>query len=373
MTDAYAPTLDPTTLALSHLVPVLAEATMFAAGSAPSDIRDTIEGVLKRRSEAHVAFAANGTAPPGLLAAYDTWLVDLSRAIAPVAAPVWLPMADVLKHKVTLEAGARGIRSLFSSKPSEKDVLRVKRLGTLAVRGLRAVLASDGVIDDDERRTVAALIAALGLPEADAMALLDEEPVDVEHLDVYGELDADVAKAILAGAWFAAAADGLDPREETIVRSLAFKLSRTTAEAEEARGVATARVERGRLSGMAVTELVRTLLADRVPGDGADVARALATFVTPRRYRDEVTNTPPSTEPGLGKRYAKLESVDKASVLAMTWAAALREDPPLSRRAALRARFDRLASELGEEGGKIRVNVEAPFDEAIATLASGMR
>ena len=60
-------------------------------------------------------------------------------------------MMDVVREKVTLEIGARGLRSLFSSKPSDKDVARVKRYGSLAVRVLRAVLAADGPLDAEER------------------------------------------------------------------------------------------------------------------------------------------------------------------------------------------------------------------------------
>ena len=51
-------------------------------------------------------------------------------------------MSEVLAEKVTLEVGARGLRSLFSSKPSDKDVQRVKRLGSLA---LPWVLATPGM------------------------------------------------------------------------------------------------------------------------------------------------------------------------------------------------------------------------------------
>ena len=54
---------------------------------------------------------------------------------------------EVVREKVTLEIGARGLRSLFSSKPSDKEVARVKRYGSLAVRVLRAVLAADGELD----------------------------------------------------------------------------------------------------------------------------------------------------------------------------------------------------------------------------------
>ena len=43
---------------------------------------------------------------------------------------------------VSLAAGARGVRALFTSKPSEKEVQRTKRVGSLAVRALTAVLCA---------------------------------------------------------------------------------------------------------------------------------------------------------------------------------------------------------------------------------------
>ncbi len=110
---------------------------------------------------------------------FDNWVVELTRAAAPIFPPSWMPMAEVIREKVTLEAGARGIRSLFSSKPSDKDVQRVKRLGTLAVRVLRAVFIADGALDPEEQRTVAGLVASLGLADADAQALFAETAIPV--------------------------------------------------------------------------------------------------------------------------------------------------------------------------------------------------
>ena len=381
MLDASALHPTPATLALGQLVPVLAEEAMFAALAIPGATRDTVEGILKRRHEAHIDLIQEGQALPRMLASEDAWIVSLSRAIAAIAPPTWLPMGDVIKQKITLEVGARGLRSLFSSRPSDKDVMRVKRLGSLAVRSLRAVLCADGLIDPVERRNIAALIAALGLPEADAQSLLDEDPISVEHLDIYGELEVDVARAILRGVWFAAAADGLDPREEQVIRALALKLNRTTEEMEDARSAANLRVETARLAGLALVEVVRTLLIDRPAG--TEIAAVLGRLAAPPRYHEEVLaqaaqtsapgGEPTKGQPGLGKRYASLSADGRSALLAAAWAAALHEDPSLSRRAALRARFDRLAADLGDEGGRVRASVEGPIDEALAMLASGMR
>src|ERR1700722_15677700 len=115
--------------------------------------------------------------------------VEMARALAPVAPPASIPMMGVVREKVTLEIGARGLRSLFSNKPSDKDVARVKRYGSLAVRTLRAVLGADGSLDPEEYRAIAAVVAALGLPEADAHALRWEAPMTPESFGDLGEVD----------------------------------------------------------------------------------------------------------------------------------------------------------------------------------------
>ena len=73
---------------------------------------------------------------------------------------------------ITVEGGARGVRALFTSKPSEKQVEHVKRVGALAVRTLVAVLSADGELDPDEEDLRAALVASLGLPDEDEQKLL---------------------------------------------------------------------------------------------------------------------------------------------------------------------------------------------------------
>src|SRR5436305_46849 len=86
-------------------------------------------------------------------------------------------------------------------------------VGRLAVRALRAVFASDGPVDAEEARAISCVVAALGLPDAEIAALRTEAPVAIDKLDVYGELEGDVTRALLRGAWLAAAWDAIDPRE----------------------------------------------------------------------------------------------------------------------------------------------------------------
>jgi tellurite resistance protein len=368
--DAYAPMTDPNTAALDRLVSTLAEDAMF--GLSTGGGTDVLDGLGKRRGEAYSAILA-GHRLNTMMGELDNWVVEMTRAVAPVCPPSGLPMSEVIREKVTLEVGARGLRSLFSSKPSDKDVQRVKRLGTLAVRVLRAVFHADGVLDSEETRTIAALIASLGLPDQDAQALFAEPPVPVEQLDVYGDIEPAVAKAVLRGAWLAAAWDQIDPREEHVIRVLANKLSFGAMELEVLRNEAVQRVDSRRLWGLAAVDGIRFVLSDRVPGHGISLAAKAAHLMIPRRYRDEaLAQIGAGTKVVLAKRYPHLGADDRSAVLGITWAAAMYEDPSLGRRALLRARHDRVAADLGDDGTKSRHAVEEWIADVLAPAAFPM-
>ncbi len=371
-TDAYAPepAADPKTLALSRLVSTLAEDAIFtlAAGAGVA----ALEGVAKRRGESYGAILAGHTLN-SMMNQFDHWVVEMTRALAPVSPPLWMPMGEVLKEKVTLEVGARGLRAIFSSKPSDKEVQRVKRLGTLAVRLLRAVFAADGPLDVEEQRTVAALIGSLGLPPEDANPLYSEAPITVDKLDVYGEIEAPVAKALVRGGWLAAAWDQIDPREEQVVRTLATKIQVPPQELEAARADAIARVDARRLSGLAAVDAVRFVLMDRVPGAGVRLGAQAGHLMLPRRYREEgLAQVAHGAPVQLARRYKDLSSEDKVAVLGLAWAAALHEDPTVARRALLRARHDRVASDLGEDGLRCRAQIDEWVADVLAPAAFPM-
>jgi hypothetical protein len=368
--DAYAPMVDPRTAALGRLLGALAEDAIFglASGGGPG----VLEGLGKRRGEAYQAVLA-GHRLNTMCGEVDHWIVEMTRAIAPIFAPVWMPMGDVLREKVTLEAGARGIRSFFSSKPSEKDVLRVKRLGTLATRVLRAVFAADGPPDPEEQRTIAALVASLGLPDEDAQPLFAEAPIPVEQLDVYGDVEPGFAKALLRGAWLAAAWDALDPREEHVIRVIANKLSFPAMDLEVLRNDVVQKIDLRRTAGQAAVDAVRFVLSDRAPGHGVTIAAQTAAFMIPRRYRDEVlAQVGHGAKVTLARRYAQLAVEDRQAALSIAWAAALYEDPSVARRALLRARHDRVAQDFGEEGARPRHVVEEWANEVLAPAAFPM-
>lgn len=368
--DAYAPSIDPKTYALGRLVSTLAEDGMFALACGGGGA--TLEGLGKRRGEAYAAILG-GHRLNTMSMEFDPWVVEMSRAMAPIHSPAWMPMSEVIREKVTLEAGARGLRAIFSSKPSDKDVQRVKRLGTLAVRVLRAVSVADGPLDSEEARTVASVIASLGLPDADAQALYAELPVPVDQLDVYGDIEPPIAKALVRGAWLAAACDQLDPREEHVVRVLANKLGIPAMDMEVMRNDVVQRIEMRRMGGLAAIDAIRYILADRMPGHGITLAAKAGMLMIPRRYREEaLAPIGHGARVVLAKRFVHLASDDKLMVLGVAWAAAMYDDPSLARRALLRARYDRVAADLGEDGSKARHPVDEWFSDVLAPAAWSM-
>jgi hypothetical protein len=367
---APANATDPQSAALARMLCQLCEDAIYSlsAGAPVSALED----LAKRRNEAYIA-ALSGQRIHTLLDSYPGYFAEMTRAITPIHAPVYLPMGDVLREKVTLEVGARGLRSLFSSKPSEKDQQRVKRLGTLATRILRGTLASDGALTAEDELNVAAFVGALGMSEEESKPLLTELPMATGQLDVYGDVELSVAKAMVRGAWLAAAWDAIDPREETFIRHVAQRLGLPAPDTEELRNEAVLRVDARRSLGLAAVDGVRYVLADLSPGLGVQLASKVAALTLPARFRDEaLAQIGHWTQVQLSKRYKDLASEDKSLALMMMWAAALYENPSVARKALLRARHDRFAYDMGEDAGRIRSTLEDWITQSMLPAAHPM-
>jgi tellurite resistance protein len=363
------PSSDGAPAALERLVGILGEDALFVLASGARDPKDELDAMLQRRGPAYAA-AVQGRPHSRMTAHFDAWLVDMVRAMAPVGPPTWVPMMEVVREKVTLEVGARGFRSLFSNKPSDRDIARVKRYGALAVRALRAVFAADGPLEAEERTVIAAVVAALGLPDADASALSAEAPVPAASLDVYGEIDHAVARAIVRGAWLAAALDAVDPREEQVIRVVAQKMGIASDDVEQARKQALERVDARRRAGVAAVDGIRYLLSDRCPGLGLELARYAGTLMLPRRWRGEALAPVAQGAPAaLAKRHLGLDPAERTSVLGVAWAAALVDNPSVGRQATLRARWELLAQDLGEDDPSPRTLVQKWIEEALVGMA----
>jgi hypothetical protein len=362
--EIYARVTSPVLSTLTRLVSlVTCDALYVLAGGAPADV---LEAVSKRRGETYEALLS-GTRVHTMIESFDGWMVDMSRAVAPIAPPAFLPMAEVLAEKVTLEVGARGIRGLFSSKPSEKELQHVRTVGVLTARFLRTVFASDGSLDYEERRTVAQFVSALGLPEAEARDLYGEAAIPTIDLDVPKDLDPAIARAMVRGAWLASGWDTMEAREENTIRAMAKKLLVQAADVEAMRAEAIARHDATRALGAASIEAARYMLDDRIPEVGATLAQYVGTLMLPRRYRDmSLGNLEHWRKVELGGRHRGLTGDEKNRVLEIAWLLALQEDPALTRRSMLRSKHDRLAQDLGYDGARPRAQLDAWLADVLA-------
>jgi hypothetical protein len=177
----------------------------------------------------------------------------------------------------------------------------------------------------------------------------------------------------LRGAWLSAAWDSIDAREEQVVRALALKLNVPVVDVEYMRNEAIARVDARRMVGLATVDAVRHVLSDRVPGLGTKLAGFAGKLMLPRRYREEAlaqisTNAPVI----LAQRYRGISSAEKTSVLGIAWAAALLEDPTISRQAIVRTRLDRVAQDLAADPLDARRAVDEMIAMALAEPASNL-
>jgi tellurite resistance protein len=360
---------------LVRALAALTEDALFAIAAAGGDDEDVIRGLAKRRSD-HYAAVLRGERSPGV-APWRTWMTALCVAIAPICPPRWMPMSDVVRRGLSLEGGARGVRALFTSKPSDKEVERVRRLGTLAKRCLTAVLYADGPLNPEEQELVVALVSSLGLPDREERALLEEPPFSVDKLEIYGEIDAKLGRAILRGAWFGAAADGIDPREEKVIAEIAAKLRIGMQELEAERSEARQALEIQAKVGAATVDAVRFLLSDE-PEEVATLAMLAVRLLSPRMARDEPLATiRQKSLVSLAGRH-QLDKSGRSTVLAFGWLTAMHADPSFARRAELARRHEKIAADLGGTAGAAAVRermervIEAELEGALGT-ASGTK
>jgi hypothetical protein len=74
----------------------------------------------------------------------------------------------------------------------------------------------------------------------------------------------------------------------------------------------------------------------------------------------------------LAGRYRGISSEEKTSALGMAWAAALHENPPVSRIALVRARLERFAKDLGEDPKRAQSSVEGALRDALGVITASM-
>ncbi len=358
----------PPTLNLAAVLSHLSEDAFFTvAGSVRLDA-EVLRAMAAKRAPTLVA-AARGAPSPGL-DAWDPWILTLCSILAPIAPPRWVPLADAIEAGLSLEHGARGMRSLFTSKPSEKDVARVRELGAGAVRAITSVLAATGLIHAEAALLRRALLASLGLPDADRAGIDAEPPMHAEALDLRGDLDAKLARSLVRAGFYVARVDGTDPREEQVVITIARKLGLTTDEVSQAREEARALIESSKDFGEASVDAFRYLLE----GDGGESDRfavaAARLTLSPIQRHDAVTAINVGSPVILGKRH-RVDRKQREAALGLAWLAAVHANPTYLRRAELVGRHDKLAADFGEEadGAAIRAALDRWLEVELGGVA----
>jgi hypothetical protein len=331
---------------LSGVLSLLCEDAFFTiTGAARFDV-EMLRAVASKRAPALVG-AARGAPSPGL-DAWEPWILALCTVLAPIAPPRWVPLADAVEGGLSLVYGARGVRSLFTSKPSDKEVARVRSLGGLGVRVITSVLGATGSLHVEATLLRRALIASLGLPDHDRADLEAEGPVEAELLDIYGDLDAKLARSVVRAGFYAARLDGTDPREEQAVIAVARKLGLTTEEVNTAREEARAFIDSGKDFGEACVDAIRWLLEADVPESDRFALAAARLVLSPIQRLDAMTAIDVGSPVILSRRH-RIDRKQREAALALAWLAAVHGDPTYLRRAELTGRHDRLAADFGEE------------------------
>jgi hypothetical protein len=293
-------------------------------------------------------FERHAVMPAATMELWEPWLLGLCAAIAPIAPPHWMPMARAIDAGLSLEGGARGLRSLFTSEPSEHDILRVRALGPLAVRILAAVFMADGRVEAEDELHRRALIASMGLPRQDQAQLLAEPLLPADAVALPDGVEPKIAAAIIRGAYYAAMSNGLDPREEQAIRLFAIKLDLTESEMASLRAEARDAVESSRPFGEACMDVVRYMLDGEPQTQNLLGAAALSLTLPPVHRLDGAKSLAVGHPVVLGKKH-NLDYESRQAVLALGWVAALRVNPTYTRRLELTVRHARFAEDLGDD------------------------
>ncbi len=338
----------------SYLRAVSDDALFLLCSTQKAD-RETLVEMATRRASQYAKVVQGGTPDS---ADWPTWLVNMCVALAPVAPPAWLPMYELI-DSLTLESGARGMRSLFTSKPSDKQVDRVRTIGSFAVRALSSVLDAGTPWTDDDQLLRRCVVSALGLPEEDASVLCQEAPREVDALELPAELEPKLAKHVACGIWRAAFRDGLDPREDERGMALCQRMGLTPEDAETVRRQARDDVDARKTLGVAAVDAVRYVLSDDEEM-GVRLSRVVAYLALPPVHRAESLSAIEHGGPIVLARRHALERKQREVCLTLTWFAALGTNPEQTRLAELLVRHDRVASDIGSRG-------EGPAARSLAT------
>lgn len=348
--DAAAKTFS---LAARDLVVVIAARESFAR---------SLTDVARRRA---ARYAAPETVPEG-----EAYWTDLAAALAPVLPSELMPLWGLIDAGVTLEGGAKGLRSLFSATPSEKERRRVQRTASLASKVMALAGGADGTLTDDEKRLGDMAMSSFGLTPEELAVARGEAPTSAAKLEVYGELDTRVRRELVRGAWQVAMQDTLTQAEEDEVLTLAAKLEVSADLGAIRREVTDALARTARVAGLAV-ELTRAastaLPAERLGAVMEHLIRAAAPPSAAAALRARLA----SPEPPDTKKFSALVSAQRAQAIALAWASLRALDLPASTEALVRASLRAAAAELdaASEAGAAMEHVDRYLVDRVAEAA----
>lgn len=362
----------PTSVSLTEGLRSLCDDALFAIATTGRAEPDEL-GALARRREAFTAGAARGQAVPRPHDG-EPWILGLCYAASTVALPLLMPLREAIEDGLSLEGAPRGLRSLFSSKPSDKDLARTREAAALAARTLGGVLSADGSLLPESSLLVAMMLAAMGLPSDEIQRLRAEAPVDPEQLPITGDTERKLARSLVRGAFVAAMGDGMSPAEEKAVAAVARKAGMTTDDTNALRNEADAVVTWSREYGEALVDGVRYVLqgaSTEAARDGQTLGALVATLALPVGYRRGALEAARAGEEvALARRHRDLGKKERRAVLSAAWLVCMRTDPRTSERAALATRHDAVALDLADldEANDARALVDAYLERELGAL-----
>lgn len=275
-------------------------------------------------------YAAPSQAPVG-----DAYWNDLAASIAPLLPSELMPMWGLIDADLTLEGGAKGLRSLFSATPSARERRKVQRTATLAARVMSVVAHADGAVAADERRLIDMAMASFGLNDEELAAARAEGPTSASQLEVFGELDLRVRREVVRGAWQLALHGDLSKDEESAVVTIAAKLEISAELDLVRREVRDAQERCARVASLAL-ELA---MAASSSLDGELRAPALEHLIRcaapPSVAAGLRARASGETEPPVAQKVA-LVSAQRVQALTLAWASLRSLDLPASTEALVR-------------------------------------
>jgi len=316
----------------------LAARDLVVAIAARDDFPSFLDAFAKRRGPLY--------AQPAMHPDEAAYWPGVALALSPIAPPASMPMAGLIAAGVTLEAGARGLRALFTSAPSEKDRKRVQRIASLAARVMEVVAGADDTLSDDERRGIAMAMASFGLDDEALAAAQPPSKMRADQLDIFGELDAKVRRELVRGAWQLCLRAAPTEAERDAVREIAARLE-MSSELDPLRdsvqevlsrvGVtASLAVELARAAGQALDPALFSRALERLIQAAATPAQAPTL-----RARVE------SRAPGDYAAFATTTRAQRLQSVALAWATLVGTDPSYSLGLHLRGELSAAAAEAG--------------------------